>query len=94
MSAPVASAWAESKRVPPLSDSPPPARLAAGAADPHLDVWDVFKQLVGDVFAALLDGLRGHLIVRIPVPVSRMRIGGTGRGVVDPGGGDDAHRFA
>lgn len=73
---------------------PCPPGFTGPSLGTYLDVWDVFKQLVGDVFAALLERFGGHLVVRIPVPVSRVCVGGTRRGVVDTCGGDDAHGFA
>lgn len=59
----------------------------------HVNVGNVLKQLPGDVFAAVLQGLRRHLAVRVPVSVHAVGVGGAGRGVVDPGGCHDAHRF-
>lgn len=59
----------------------------------HIDVPDVVHQLIGDVLAALAQSLRWHLVIRVPVPISRVRIGCTGGGVVYPRGGHDAHRL-
>lgn len=59
----------------------------------RLDVPDVVHELVGDVLAALAKGLRGHLVVRVPVPVSRVGVGGAGGGVVHSRSGHDAHGF-
>lgn len=61
---------------------------------PYLDVRDVLHQLPGNVLAAALQRVWGHLSIRVPVAVGRVGVGGAGCRVGHPRGGDDAHRLA
>lgn len=74
--------------LPVCGERPVPAPPSA-----HLDISDVVHQLVGNVLAALGQCLGGHLVVRVPVSVGRMGVGGTGCSMIDSCGGHNAHRF-
>lgn len=69
---------------------PPPSRSRSPA---HVDVG-VVHQLVGDVLAAVLQGLLGHVGISVPAPAGRVRVGCPGGCVLYPRGRHDAHRLA
>lgn len=51
-------------------------------------------QLVGDVLAAIAQGLPGHVGVSVPGPAGRVRVGRPGGRMLHPRGGHNAHGLA
>ena len=60
----------------------------------HIDVGNVLKELPGDVLAARLYCLSGHLAIREPVPVPTVSVGCAGGGMVHTRCCDYSHRLA
>jgi len=54
----------------------------------------VVEELRGDVRAVVALGGGGQVGVAVPLPAGAVGVAGGGRGMLDPGGGDDAHRLA
>lgn len=62
--------------------------------DHYYIYFRIVNQLVSNVPAAILDSLRGQISIWVPASVGGVSVRCTRRGMLDPGGGYNSHRFS